>query len=45
MIVVLDPRQQETGFSDGSSSSAASTHINLLLNFFDEIKRRAPERK
>jgi hypothetical protein len=42
MIVVVDPRQQETGSSDGSSA-AAPTHVNLLLNFFEEIKRRAPD--
>ena len=44
MIVVLDPRQQETASSDGPTNSTP-THVNLLLNFFDEIKRRAPERK
>jgi Tol biopolymer transport system component len=45
IIVVLDPRQQETSSSEGTSGPAAPTHVNLLLNFFDEMKRRAPERK
>jgi len=42
MIAVLDPRQTETNSPDASSNAPASTHINFLLNFFDEIIRRAP---
>jgi len=42
MFFVLDPRQQEPKSANGSPSPSSPTHVNLLLNFFDEIKRRAP---
>jgi dipeptidyl aminopeptidase/acylaminoacyl peptidase len=42
IIAVLNPRLQQPKSANGSPVSTTPTHVNFLLNFFEEIKRRAP---